>query len=180
MDNINLQAISEAESATILAGDLDRTLPQGVRDALLDVILAWADLDMATAFFVSAVTGLNPDEGADKYGRKIIAIKLEKAASILRDNGDACLASAVEKIADEYPSKALLRRRIAHCKLAGVRRSDHNRLIFMPFEREGPPGNLAIELFHLTKFAEATAWAKTTHDFLMKEVNARVFFGEAG
>lgn len=169
--------LSEADA--IVAGDLERNLPDDVRKVLLDVILAWASLDMATGFFVASVCGLTPDEGADKFGRKEISDKLKRASKTLQNRGKEELASKVCEIADVYPDKALLRRRIAHSRCAGVRKSLPHRIIFLPFEREGPPGNLAVEIIDISKFADAARWAIDVHDYLMQHVDGAAFF-EAG
>lgn len=166
--------LSEAEA--IVAGDLERNLPNDVREVLLDVILAWASLDMATAFFVASVCELTPDEGADKFGRKEIADKLKRASKALQTRGKEDLASKVREVAHIYPDKALLRRRIAHSRCAGVRKSLPNRIIFLPFEREGPRGNLAVEIIDISKFADAAKWAIEVHDYFMQHVDDAAFF----
>jgi hypothetical protein len=131
---------------------------------------------MATAFFVALASGLNPDDGADKFGRKEIADKLKRAAKALEVRGKEKVAARVRKIADAYADKAFFRRRIAHSKCAGVRKSIPSRVVFLPFEREGPPGNLAVEVFHISKFVDAAKWAKKVHDYLMEQVDAGDFF----
>ena len=170
----NFATLPEAEA--IITGDLERILPHNVREVLLDVILAWARLDMATAFFVASVSGLNPDEGADKYGRKEIAEKLKRACSALKVRGEDGHASKVREIAEAYPEKALVRRRIAHSRCAGVRKSMPSRVVFLPFEREGPPGNLAVEVIDISKFADAAEWANEVHEYFMQHVDDSDFF----
>ena len=161
-----------------IEADIERKLPHEVREVLLDVILAWANLEMVTGFFVALTSGLNPDEGADKFGRKEIADKLRRASMVLREQGKEDVASMVCRIADEYPDNALLRRRIAHSKCVGVRKSNPSFVIFLPFEREGPPRNLAVEFIPLSKFDDAVKWANQAHDYLMQHVNDANYFGE--
>jgi hypothetical protein len=165
-----------AEFDAILEGDVEQQLPNDVREVLLDVILAWADLDMTTAFFVSLILGMTPDEGADKFGRKFIEEKLKKASKALNEQGKQKVASEICAIAQVYPKKAFLRKRIAHTRCAGVRRSDPNRIIFLPFEREGPAGNLAVEVLHISTFTDAIKWAKDTSKYLMEYVDKENFF----
>jgi len=131
---------------------------------------------MVTGFFVAQVLGLDPDEGADKFGRKEIAEKLKRASKALNERGAARAASKILEIADDYPQKSLLRRRIAHSKCAGVRKSIPSLVIFLPFEREGPPGHLAVEIIHISKFSEAAKWAEDVHDYLMQQVDEANFF----
>lgn len=160
----------------VLEHGIQRTLPQDVRDVLLNVILAWAELDMATGFFVSLVLGLDPDAGATKFGRREISDKLKRSSKALKEAGEFEVARVVLEISSQYPEKATYRRRIAHSKCAGVLMSDPTRIVFLPFEREGPPGNLAVELIPLEKFSDATTWAKSAHDILMFQVDRQKFF----
>lgn len=164
------------EMSALLGGDLDRKLPNQVREVLLDVILAWADLDMTTGFFVSQVTGMDPDSGAEKYGRKFIEDKLKKASRALSEKGHLSMAKSVLSIANEYPEKSLFRRRIAHSKCAGVRRTANNRIVFLPFEREGPPGHLAVEVIDVSQFVEAKEWAEQVSRQLIDYVDGEGFF----
>ena len=164
------------DATAIIGNDLDQNLPNAVREVLLNVILAWANLDMATAFFVASVSGLDPDEGAEIFGRKEIADKLKRAAKVLEARDVHVAAKKIREIAEAYPEKALFRRRIAHSKCAGVRKSLPSRVVFLPFEREGPPGNLAVEVFHVSKFTDATAWAVEIHDYLMAHIDEADFF----
>jgi hypothetical protein len=169
-----LSKLPEAEA--ILAGDIEPNLPNRAREVLLDVILAWANLDMVTAFFVAAVSELDPDEGAQKFGKKEIAEKLKRAVTVLQASGKVELAANLQEIADVYPGRALLRRRIAHTKCAGVRKSDPNCIVFLPFEKEGPPKHLAVEVFHLSAFVEAIEWATKVHNLLLSYVDQVKFF----
>ncbi|MBU0555637.1 MAG: hypothetical protein KKD64_13240 [Alphaproteobacteria bacterium] len=168
------EAIPDAEA--IAEGDLERELPFAVREVLLDVILTWANLEMVTGFFVAQVLELNPDEGADKFGRKEIADKLKRASKALQEAGNLELAKQITEIANAYPEKALLRRRIAHSKCAGVRKSLPDRVVFLPYEREGPPEHLALEVIHISKFNDAVEWARDVHDHLLKYVDNAGFF----
>lgn len=161
--------------ATILA-DLQREIPQVVRDAMLDLVLAWASLDMATAFFLASLSGLDPDLGAEKYGRKEIADKFKRTSKLLDEAGEHDRSAEIKKIAEAYPSKALYRRRIAHARCAGVRKSDPEKLVFLPYEREGAPGNLAIEIFDVSLLIDARNWADAVHGYLMAMVDQADFF----
>ncbi|MFU7527481.1 hypothetical protein [Qipengyuania sp. ASV99] len=176
MVNNKSASLPNQEVAKILSGDLTREVPQEVRNVLLDVILIWASLDMATAFYLSSIKGLDPSEGANRYGRKEIAEKLKKAAKALFDEGKNDTASEIQKIAADYPDKAFYRKRIAHSRLVGVRASDSSRLVFLPFENEGPPGNLAMEVLSVELFSDAFRWAQAAHVFFMALVDQEGFF----
>lgn len=176
MSNFNF--VPSPELVKIVQGDLDPLLPPIVRESMLDLILAWADLDMSTAFFVSTIAGLTPDEGANRYHRKVIADKLKIAATLLEAAGETETAQVVQNIGAEYPERALLRKRIAHSKCAGVRKSDNTQIVFLPFETEGPPGHLAMEIIALEAFVAQTQWARYAHLFFMNYVDAGNFFDQ--
>jgi hypothetical protein len=167
---------SDLELEAILTGDLQPRLPSEVREVLLDVVLAWANLHVVTAFFLSSVTGLDPDDGARRYGRREIADKLKRASKALQEKGNGPLADRVQETADLYQEKSFYRRGIAHSKCAGVRKSDPTQLIFLPFEQEGPPGHLAMEVFNIELFQDAVEWAKSEHDFYLNQVDDAAFF----
>ena len=172
-----LEYIPHPELVEILSGDLEPVLPPNVREAMLDVILAWANLDASTAFFAAALGDLNPDQGADRFKRSVIADKLKAAAKALEELDQKDAADLVRAIGEEYPDRALLRKRIAHSRCAGVKKSDPSRVVFLPYEREGPDGHLAVEVFPLERFASNVEWARGVHVNLMSYVDKVQFFG---
>lgn len=170
------QLASQQAIAAVMKGDFDPELPSAVRDALLDVILAWADLDMVMAFLAAAVTGLDPSEGADRFGRKVIADKLKVISRAAAAAGAGHVAAALLRISDAYPDKALLRKRIAHARCAGVRKSDPEQVIFLPYERGEAANQLVVEIHHLQAFKAATAWARQVHDKCVSVIDSSGFF----
>lgn len=171
-----LEYLPHPEAEAVADGDLNPVLPAEVREAMLDVILAWANLDAVTSFLAAAISGMDPDQGADSFGRKVIADKLKSMAKPLKAAGQTEGVETIERIAVEYSDRAYLRKRIAHSRCAGVRISNPDAVVFLPFERERPPGNLAIEIFDLAKFREATDWARTVHDHFLRIVDGADFF----
>lgn len=69
MADDEMDYIPHADALAIVEGDIGDFLPSRIWDTLLDLILAWAEFNTALAFLVASISGLNPDEGADKYGR---------------------------------------------------------------------------------------------------------------
>ena len=91
------------EARALIEGDLDPVIPSAAREAMLDLILAWADLDGSVAFLAAATSGLDPSQGAEKFGRKMIADKLKAAAKALKASGHDSDAARVQKIATNIP-----------------------------------------------------------------------------
>ena len=174
-----MQDIAASEAEILLKGDLNPLLPGGVREAMLDLILAFADLDSSVAFITAMTKGLNPREGADQLGRKSIGDKLKIAVSALKAGGRHADAAILQEVRDEYPDRSKLRNRIAHHRCAGVRKSDPSRVIFLPYEGEGPPNSLAVEVYGPQAFADDRLWAQQMHQAFMHIVDRHGFFSQA-
>ena len=172
----DLEALGPSEAENILWGDLDPNLPAEVRASMLDLVLAFANLDGSVAFLASMIAGLNPREGADKLGRKTIGDKLKIAIKILKDQGREDDAAVLQTVKDQYPGRSALRNRIAHSRCAGVRRSDPTRVIFLPYEGEGPDDSLALEIYGPPAFEMDRKWAEEMHISFMQVVDRHDFF----
>lgn len=173
-----LAYLPHPEATAIVEGDIDCVIPPDVRHAMLDLVLAFADLDGATAFLAASLSGLGIDEGADRFGRKIVAEKLKAASKALLRGGREQEASFIDEISAEYVGRALIRKRIAHSRCVGVRKSDPSRVIFLPYEREGPVGHFAIEVHGIESIQSDTKWARHVGDTIMAYVDASGFFDE--
>ena len=176
MKNEPPRYLPHPEARALVEGDIDPVIPPAAREVMLDLVLAWANLDGSVAFLAAATGGLNPSQGAERFGRKVIADKLIAAAKSLKASGHDADAARVQRISDEYPDKAKLRRRVAHSRCAGVRRSDPSRVVFLPYETEGPDGHLAMEIYGLDAFAADTAWARRVHGVFLDAVDRLGFF----
>lgn len=102
--------------------------------------------------------------------------KLKDAAKALRKCGQEEGAEIIDRLKEAFPPHAKLRNRVAHGRCIGTRRSSPNQIVFLPYEREGPPGHLAIEIYELERFEAATKFARKLHDILMRAVDEAGFF----
>jgi hypothetical protein len=173
-----LAYLPHPEATAIVEGDIEPVLPADVREAMLNLILAFANLDGATAFLAASLSGLGIDKGAERFGRKIVADKLKAASKALSQAGRQQEARFIDEISADYVGRALIRKRIAHARCAGVRKSDATRVIFLPYEREGPAGHFAVEVHGIETIRSDAAWAEHVGNTIMAYVDATGFFYE--
>ena len=96
-------------------------LEQHHRDAMLDLILAWGNLDGALGILLSTARGLPLDQGAAKFGRSSNPDKLEKLCQWLRKQpGGVVTAGKLEEHISFYRKYSEPRNCIAHSKCVGV------------------------------------------------------------
>jgi hypothetical protein len=171
-----VESWAREDVTAVLEGDLEPTLPPAVREVMLDLILAFANLDGSTAFFSATLNGLDPGEGANEYRRWSIAKKFKEAGKALRRVKRLDEAALLGKISQEYADRSEVRNRVAHSRCAGVRRSDPALIIFMPYEPEGPEKHLAIEAYRLQRLEADLEWARGMNRVLLTYVEASSFF----
>lgn len=173
---LKVDAWPNEDVIAVLEGDLEPSLPPAVRETMLDLILAFANLDGSTAFFSAARNNLDPGEGADKYRRWPVARKFKEAAKALRRSGQIDEAALLLRISDDYADRSEVRNRVAHSRCLGVRRSDPTLIVFMPYENEGPARHLAVEGYRLARLEADLEWARGMNTALLAYVEASGFF----
>ena len=154
------------------------SLEQRHRDAMLDLILEWAKIDGSLGWFLAALHGFDPVDGA-------ILIEGMKAGQIFADARNAIRAmiggdqasKAIKKMKLAYESYAPTRNRIAHSCCAGIDAADNDRIVFLIYSTEG--GGLASETDHIDTIKQATAYAKTLNGYLW-QVSERIDAMRAG
>jgi hypothetical protein len=65
-----------------LIQDINPEVPSPTRELMLDMVLAWANLDGAISMMTSAMYGLNPTTGSLLMGKMRANEKLGKAARL--------------------------------------------------------------------------------------------------
>jgi hypothetical protein len=173
---VSMEAWSPEDVTAILNGDLEPVLPPDVREVMLDLILAFANLDGSTAFFSASLNDLDPGEGAKKYRRWPIARKFKEAAKAMRRSERVDEAALLDRISEEYADRSEARNRVAHSRCLGVRRSDPMLIVFVPYEKEGPAKHLAIEGHRLARLKADLEWARGMNSTLLAYVKATGFF----
>ncbi len=152
--------------------DITSDLEQRHRDAMLDLVLAWGELDGALGILLSGVRGLPLDQGAELVGRRPNSAKLEDICKVLRNApGGADAARIVEKHKKHYELHAHPRNRIAHSRCRGVWTQDRNFIVFMTFEKVAD-NELAVDLIPIREMQRATRWGRAMRDLALKLADA--------
>ncbi len=140
--------------------DITPDLEQRHRDAMLDLVLAWGELDGALGILLSGVRELPLVQGAELVGRRPNSAKLEEICKVLRNApGGADAARIVEKHKKHYELHARPRNRIAHSHCRGVWTQDRNFIVFMTFEKVAD-NELAVDLIPIQEMQRATRWGR--------------------
>lgn len=141
-------------TSTIEPEDIDESLEQRHRDAMLDVVLAWGALDGALGMLLSCVRGLSLYDGAAAFGTMPAsailadvrrAIKEAQSRAHADDQaGFERIASTLKKYKKKYEEFSFVRNCIAHAYCKGVWTVDRDFVVFMAFKQRGS-SDLAIE-----------------------------------
>ena len=160
-----------------LIKDINPDLPSEVREVMLDLVLAWAELDGAISMMASAIFGLNPTTGSLLMGKMRVSEKLERVVRLHKACGESDGAKTIKRIKTDYERLARARNLIAHSKCAGVLRSDSNSLMFATFEATCH-GELALDRLTLDDMKSGITWAKRLTARSLQVVDQSPFFAE--
>ncbi|MDR6790794.1 hypothetical protein J2Y58_004177 [Sphingomonas sp. BE138] len=137
---------------------VDREIPQAIRDAMLNCVLAWGSLDGALSMLLARVTGMSFSEAADTIGKDSGTVKLNKMRDAMLERGANDVAAAIRKHKKAYEKRIAPRNRIAHARVAGVWTKDPDYIVFAVFESH-LTDQLAIELVPIQEVRRSTHWA---------------------
>jgi hypothetical protein len=151
---------------------IPKPLEQRHRDAMLDLILAWAKIDGSLGWFLSMLHGFDPAEGAilieDMKPGQIFA---DARKAIRQMAGGDQAAQKIKKMKLAYENYAPIRNRIAHSFCAGISTENADLIVFLVYSKEGD--GLAVEVDHIDTIKRATTYAKALDGYLW-EVSNRI------
>lgn len=125
--------------------DLDRDgLTPVAKDAMLDLVLAWAHLDGALSLWVGVKFGLRADKTAILLGRSDAKSKLAKLQRLYALEGADRLVAQIKAIRKSYEKHVTPRNTVAHASCRGCLRSEPDRIVFASYEAV-KLGELAID-----------------------------------
>ncbi|WP_223476702.1 hypothetical protein [Oricola indica] len=138
---------------------------------MLDLILAWGELDSALGMLVSCALGLSMADGAEKVGSYPASAKFRELYKVLRDapNG-AEAARAVKRHKKNYELYSKVRKPIAHSKCVGVKSTDRDYVLFAVFEKTGE-NELAVDAVPIQQLELATQWGREMAEVAMRIVD---------
>ncbi len=151
--------------------DLDRSgLSEAARDAMLDLILAWAHLDGMLSQWVAAKFGLAPDKTAILLGRSDAQSKLLKLQRLYAMEGADELVPTIRAIRKSYAKQVSPRNTVAHASCRGFLKSESDRIVFAAFEAV-KLGELAIDTIPIEVMERSTRWANLLSERVEKIIN---------
>jgi len=155
----------------VVGGKYGTPLQQYHRDAILDLVLAWASLDGALTMLVSAHTGEELPEAARRLAKLKGTAKLLEIAGVFdEDEQGTKIARKFRKLKKRYEKHSKPRNRIAHAHCAGYLLSDEQYLVFAVAEPEGEDG-MAIEAIPVEIVHAATEFEKSLTTFALQTVD---------
>jgi hypothetical protein len=139
---------------------LDRKISQPARDAMLDVILAWARLDSFMSKWMSVAFGTSPDATVILMGNMSTQAKLTKLKGLYGHFGFQSEAVRIAALEKEHLRHVDVRNAIAHVSCVGQMIGDANKVVFMAIKRiKAMPGHTFVEVVHLDQMTAATDFA---------------------
>ena len=151
--------------------DIRRELDQRHRDAMLDLVLAWASLDVALGMLLSGVRGLPLHEGAEQIGVMGATAKLNEVYKAVRAvPGAAEAARKLKKHKKNYEIHAAPRNSVAHACCVGVSSTDADYVVFTAFKKFGAD-QLVCDAIPVQQMHRATVWGRAMRDLVMRMVN---------
>ncbi len=152
--------------------EIEPDLERRHRDVMLDLILAWGELDGALGMFLSRVLGVSFVQGAELIGRVSGSAKLAEVVKIIRDvpNG-ADAARNLRKHKKNYERYSIPRNRIAHSKCVGIWTRNKDFIVFAVFEKVDD-NLLALDAIPIQEMQRATRWGKAMTALALKIADA--------
>ena len=152
--------------------EIEPNLERRHRDVMLDLILAWGELDGALGMFLSRVLGVSFVQGAELIGRVPGSAKLAEVVKIIRDvpNG-ADAARNLRKHKKNYERYSIPRNRIAHSKCVGIWTRNQDFIVFAVFEKVDD-NLLALDAIPIQEMQRATRWGKAMTALALKIADA--------
>lgn len=151
--------------------DICRELEQRHRDAMLDLVLAWGELDGALGMLLSAASSIPMADGAQKFGRLPGSEKLQQLFKAVRAHPNGTnAAKQIRKHKKAYELHSFPRNRIAHSKCLGINRLDRDFILFAAFEKYGDD-ELIIDAIPIQVMERATRWGKAMTGVALKIVD---------
>ncbi len=139
--------------------DLARdNLSNQARDAMLDLILAWAHLDGALSMWIGTKFGVPYDKLSILLPRQDGASKLLKLRKLYSLESKPGMVTLTREFKKDYEANVKTRNTVAHSKCLGSLKSDPSRVVFQTFEAAGQ-GKLAVDVVPLHQMNLSIVWA---------------------
>jgi hypothetical protein len=115
---------------TSILDDVDRTLTQEARDAVADLVLAWAGYDTMVSYWMMLTFNLDLDVGSILLGNMDTKTKLDRMKALFVHMGADKAAASIERLSKAHLEFVDARNAVAHRRCIGMQKSDPCRLLF--------------------------------------------------
>ncbi len=156
--------------------DLERFIPDATRLMMLDLVMIWARVDTGIGQLASTIFGMRPSIGAVIFNRMRVQDRLMRLRDLCVQMEHEEGAKHFRQMKKEYEKHSKPRNLIAHAACIGITRSNPVSLVFLPFEAEGPYGNLAVEQVNLEIIAQSIEWGKRIESEVIAQLSESEFW----
>jgi len=138
---------------------------------MLDLVLAWGELDGALGMLLSVASGVSMADGAERFAKRSGSAKLQDLCKAVRTHpqGDQA-ARMIRRHKKTYEQYSIPRNRIAHSKCIGFQLADPDFILFAVFEKHDI-NELIIDAIPIQLMAHATRWGKSMTRVALKIVD---------
>lgn len=155
--------------------DLNRLEPeidQAARDAMLDVILAFARLDTFISRWMAGAFGTTPDATVILMGNMDTRNKLDKLKALYQHFGRKEGAAMVEALTKAHGNHVPIRNTIAHVACVGRIKDAPDKIAFSAVKRvKDTPGYTFVDVLSLGQMRDASAFAMDACDGLVSVID---------
>ncbi len=110
--------------------DLDRTISLAAREAICELILAWADLDTIVSYWTIKAFGMQLDVGSIMLGTMDTKTRLMRLKQLYEHKRNMPFAKNIGKLSKEMATWVDCRNIVCHQKCIGQLTSDNERIVF--------------------------------------------------
>lgn len=140
--------------------ELQREIPDAVKVAIADVVIAWAQLDVGLTQWFGKAFGMRPFEASVAIGRMDNKTKLERLQKLHEVREQPNLAQRAKSLSKTTRQDVGLRNAIAHTACIGVLGVDQNTAVFMTqIPDKDNPDSKAINFYSIAQMEKSSAAA---------------------
>ena len=153
--------------------DINRTISQEARDAISDLILAWAAFDTAVSYWCGLAFGIDMDMMSILIGNMDTKTRLEKIKQACEHVGYTELAKSIKVLSSNHKKHADIRNIIAHRRCVGMIDIEGVPLVFTSTKHvHRNPGQFEMTIIALDQVKGATRFANHYAESIMKITEA--------
>ncbi len=149
--------------------DLDPTLPEQMRIAVANLMLAWGAYDSAVTYWLAKTLGTPLDVASIMYGNMQTEPKLQQIRAIFDHYGMKEAASGITQLLSAHRQRVIVRNAVAHSRCVGRPKSNLDHFAFSTVRHvKGDPGMMALTMVPYDEMLLSTRFANESHLQIME------------